>query len=111
MINFHIFVGKEVAKILIENGANVNSKANDGMTPLHRAARSILVELGEVLLDNGADIKILDNMDRTARDIAVQYRNILKNSNQTNQKYSIQTILFIQTGKLDFVAMLDRHQA
>lgn len=33
------FAGDEkLAKILIEHGANVNSKANDGTTPLHQAS-------------------------------------------------------------------------
>lgn len=35
---FLYFVGKDVAKILIQNGAKINAKANDGMTALHRAA-------------------------------------------------------------------------
>lgn len=104
-----------MAKILIENGADVHAKANDGMTPLHRAAwqsmfalriicflytsiDSILftdrLAVGEVLLDNGADVNSKDNRDRKPKDVAKQYGNIFDNSNQTNQENSNETNSF-----------------
>ena len=35
---FYISGSKDVAQVLLENGANVNAKNDDGYTPLHYAA-------------------------------------------------------------------------
>lgn len=47
----------DIAKFLIENGADLNLQANNGYTPLIAAA-SVSVELTELLLSKGADIKL-----------------------------------------------------
>ncbi len=48
----------DVSKIkdLIEKGADVDAKANDGMTPLNLACRNKSLELAKLLLDKGADV-------------------------------------------------------
>ena len=46
----------EIARKLIENGANVNAKAHNDLTPLHEAAARGNLELAKLLLDNGAEI-------------------------------------------------------
>jgi ankyrin repeat protein len=46
----------EIAKTLIQHGANVNAKAASDLTPLHTAAARGNIEAATLLLDHGADI-------------------------------------------------------
>lgn len=46
----------DIAKILIEKGANVNAKQIQGVTPLHSAAHNGQAKLVKLLLKNGAEI-------------------------------------------------------
>lgn len=58
----------KLVRVLIQKGANVNIKTNDGDTPLHYAAcgsGSESIESIKILLSNGADINSRDNMGRT----------------------------------------------
>jgi hypothetical protein len=49
----------EMAKLLLDAGANVNAFAVGGMTPLHRASAMGYRTLVDLLLDRGADINIV----------------------------------------------------
>ncbi len=51
-----------VFRLLIEKGADVNAKGFNGRTPLHYCHG---VEKIELLIANGADVNALDNKDRT----------------------------------------------
>ena len=46
----------EAVKLLIEKGANVNAKSNDGATPLHGAAFFCRAEIVKLLMSHGADV-------------------------------------------------------
>jgi ankyrin repeat protein len=46
----------QVARTLIEHGANVNAKGDNDVTPLHTAAARGNIEAATLLLDHGADI-------------------------------------------------------
>jgi ankyrin repeat protein len=53
----------EIATLLIEHGADVNARNEDGVTPLHQAARwgtEAHQEMCELLLSRGADINCID---------------------------------------------------
>ena len=53
----------EIAALLIEHGANVNARNEDGATPLHRAARwgtEAHREMCDLLISRGADINCID---------------------------------------------------
>ena len=50
------FNGPEVAKLLIDNGAEVNAKDEDGATPLHLAAQKNTAAVVKLLIDNGAAV-------------------------------------------------------
>ena len=54
------------AKILLEAGANTNSRDLDGITPLQWAVVSNGEKVVEVLLGSGADINNVDNSNDTA---------------------------------------------
>ena len=60
----------ELMKLLIDNGANVNTKNGYGNTPLIYAARkfNVTIESIKLLIDNGADISIKNNIGRTPLD-------------------------------------------
>ena len=46
----------EIAELLIENGADVSAKDEDGSTPLHLAALMGYKEIAELLIAKGADV-------------------------------------------------------
>ncbi len=56
---------KEIIKILISNGANVNTEDHRGETPLYWGLRLGNKELAERLISNGANINIEDNSGKT----------------------------------------------
>ncbi|XP_051170463.1 ankyrin-3-like [Leptopilina boulardi] len=63
----------ELAKILVQNGADVNIVNNDGETPLHKASKRGNIQLVEILLQNGANINAKDNRDITPLYVAILY--------------------------------------
>jgi ankyrin repeat protein len=56
----------EIAKFLVENGANVNSTDNEGWTPLMRAALAGDKNIVFLLLDKGAEAKNLNSINESA---------------------------------------------
>jgi len=61
----------ELAKSLIEQGADVNAKSN-GMSPIHYAAKYNRVELIKILLKAGADVHKSCDLGYTALNHAEQ---------------------------------------
>ncbi len=63
---------EEVAKLLLENGANVNSIAEDRNrgTPLHWAVRAQRLESVKILVEAGADIHSENGNGHTPHDLA-----------------------------------------
>ena len=58
-----------IAKILIDNGANVNVQNREGNTPLHLALEDEQQEVAFLLYEKGADPKILNRAKQTAIDL------------------------------------------
>ena len=56
----------ETVKLLIEAGADVNAKNNDGMTALIKASSTRYYELIEALIAAGADVNAKNNDGTTA---------------------------------------------
>lgn len=66
---------------MIERGANVNAKSNEGMTPLHLVAPVMAVggklEYAMLLIENGADISAKNSAGDTPLDIIVKVSSII----------------------------------
>ena len=65
-----ISISEEVAHILLENGANVNSTNDYGWTALMYAAKEGNANLTRLLIKHGADVNIANADGWTALDIA-----------------------------------------
>ena len=61
----------ELARLLVDAGADPTAKQPNGFTPLHAAAHNGDVELAELLLANGADPAAATDDGRTPRDVAL----------------------------------------
>ena len=66
LISATVFGKTEIAGALIEAGAEVNLKNNEGSTALHSAAFLCRLEIVEMLLEHGADKELLNNYGSTA---------------------------------------------
>jgi ankyrin repeat protein len=55
---YHITTYIELAKLLIESGADVNVKGRNGSTPLHISLFS--TDLTKLLIESGADVNVTD---------------------------------------------------
>ena len=65
----------EIAKFLVEKGANVRSRDRQGLTPLHYAAFCNDKALMSLLLSKGAEINARDGKGKTPRMIAAEKGN------------------------------------
>ena len=64
---------KEIAELLIANGADVNAMNMWGGTPLQWAARGGHKEIVELLIENEADLNVKDKGGLTSLDWAIYY--------------------------------------
>ena len=62
----------DIARVLIDSGANVNWIDGEGVTPLILASFKGHIELVRLLLDHGAKTSVRDQWDRTALDYALR---------------------------------------
>jgi serine/threonine-protein phosphatase 6 regulatory ankyrin repeat subunit B len=69
-----------IARLLLASGAKVNARTSDGLTPLMLYCRknAVSIEFVRFLIDSGANLKLADNREWTAYDIA-------KNGNQKSE--------------------------
>ncbi|TVL63531.1 ankyrin repeat domain-containing protein [Brachyspira hyodysenteriae] len=72
----------EIAKILLDNNADINKKGRDGYTPLMMAVRRDNINLVEFFIENNADLNMYDPEGNTALIVAAQ-----------NHKYDIFELL------------------
>ena len=70
-IHLHFAGTKEMATLLIEKGADVNAKSDDGITPLHGASSKGLTTVVELLISKGADVNAKKSGRVTALDFAI----------------------------------------
>ena len=60
-------------RVLLDHGADVNARKNDGTAPFHEAAQYGRVEAMRVLIDHGADVNARKNDGTTPLHEAAQY--------------------------------------
>jgi ankyrin repeat protein len=65
LITATTFDQREIAKVLIDGGADLSLKNNDGATPLHVAAFFCRVEIAQFLIDAKADKNAKNNFGAT----------------------------------------------
>lgn len=65
LITAAVFGKTDVARALVEAGADVNYQNNEGSTALHSAAFFCRTEIVKLLLENGADKSLTNNAGRT----------------------------------------------
>ena len=66
LITAVVFGKTEIARALIEGGADLNMSNNEGSTPLYCAAFFGRTELASILIEKGADKSIRNNFGSTA---------------------------------------------
>ena len=81
----------KLAKYLIDNGADINSKTSKGYEPIHFAAMGGSPSLIKFLIDNGADVNAKTNEGKTPLDLAsewgyIEASNFLSNISATSVK-------------------------
>src|SRR5579863_8892021 len=62
---------KEVVRVLLEHGADVNARQEGGWTPLHAASQNGDVEMVRLLVAAGADVKARADNQQNALDLAL----------------------------------------
>lgn len=62
----------EIARLLIDHGADVNWIDGEGVTPLILASFKDHIGLVQLLLEHGADVTVRDQWNRTALDYALR---------------------------------------
>jgi ankyrin repeat protein len=67
----------DLAKVLIEYGANVNSQDMNNQMPLHFASKYGYLDTAQLLLDHGADPNAPDNNNMTPLHLASQRRHVM----------------------------------
>lgn len=58
-------------QLILDSGADINTRNKKGNTPVHLAARLDLEDIFELLLDYGADLSIRNNSQRTPEDLSM----------------------------------------
>ena len=63
--------GSDIAKLLLEQGANVNDRDKNGDTPLHLASHNHRLKIVRVLLDYGANADSKNDLGKTPLQLAL----------------------------------------
>lgn len=71
LVSAATFGHTEIAKMLIDAGADLTIANNDGTTPLHSAAFFCRVEIVQMLIDAGADKTLKNSFGATPRETVI----------------------------------------
>ena len=56
---------EEAAELLINAGSKINIQDDEGLTPLHLAAKNGFLDVAEILIRHGANVNAIDNQKQT----------------------------------------------
>ena len=99
----------EIAKLLIENGANVNHEDSYKLTPLFVACESGYFEIAELLIKNKADVNHEDSYNKTPLFVACESSGyfeiaelLIKNKADVNHEdsYKSTPLFYVQTPEI-----------
>jgi hypothetical protein len=97
LISASVFGKPEIAKVLIDAGADINFQNNDGSTALNTAAFFCRPEIVQMLLDKGADKTIKNKFGATA------YESVAGPFSEVKNTYDIMGTVLGPAGlKLDY---------
>ena len=71
-LHFAVNSSIEMMQLLIEHGADVNAKDQNGKTPLHITAVIPSIEKMQILIEHGADVNAVDANDKTPLNYALE---------------------------------------
>lgn len=100
----------EIAKLLLENGANANIKAlykvDEIRTPLMKAADANNIECCILLIEYNADRYITNNKGQSALDVAIKKNNtIIADIIENYDKFKIKYAAFLAFEKLNYIEL------
>jgi len=115
LITASVFGKTEIARLLINAGADVNFQNNDGSTSLHTAAFFCRIEIVKDLLINGADISIRNKSGSTAMEsVAGPFDSVKGIYDYFRQAYGPMGIElddeFLKTTRPEILDILKKHQ-
>ena len=89
----------DIVRALLDGGADVNAKRNDGLTALMTASQSGLVDFVQALIAKGADVNAKDNNDLTALMVTrnAKIRAVLVGAGQLTNQFGNTTVLPMST--------------
>ena len=71
-----ILFGKDdILQLLIENGADINAKDNQGNSPIYIAVKNNEIRILRILIEKGADINAKNNLGQSPLHLAVELNN------------------------------------
>jgi len=97
--------------VLIENGADINSKNDDGETPLHRSVANGRDECVRLLLSHGADMDAKSNSDLTPEQLSALSNISPKNIRGSFFKSKMTTLFDEEKAKRDQMIALIRSKS
>ena len=100
-----------VARLLQSTSVAVNTRSPCGWTALHAAARMGCWKVLCVLVDNGADVRVEDNLSLTAFDLARRYGNKKCENSLSFCRWNLQKHVIIEERNKEYVPMKARQTA
>lgn len=100
-----------VSTILEQTAVDVNSQSPSGWTPLHAAGRTGMWKALCVLINHGADVRIIDKKGLTAFDLAREFGNKKCEDTLGFCQWSLQKHKIVQERKSDYSAPKARENA